>query len=62
MDNQVLFFLIGFVIAILIYINSMNAVAKQIEFKLAKEEYERQKRLAAMSGRKFDINNKFEED
>ncbi len=40
----------------------MNAVAKQIEFKLAKEEYERQKRLAAMSGRKFDINNKFEED
>ena len=58
--GDIFFFLIGFLLPFLFYRQYLKENLKKIEFRKNKEEYERQKKLAALSGRSFDIKQEYE--
>ena len=62
-DSSLIFFAIGFMIAVFIYTRSVSAAVHRQQLKLDKKEYKRQKMLARMSGRfnDFEIKPEFEE-
>lgn len=59
---QIFFFLVGFLIPIFFYNRALRHNLKKIEFLKEKKEYDRQKKLAELTGKDFDINKKYEID